>query len=73
MDGIVATGFIAAGPWDFIGHPVWPFWLRLLRDVTILVFFATTVWALGVAAAEAWRRSRFSSSSDRRSPKASDP
>ena len=46
------------GAWDFRGHPQWPAWLVLWRDIAVLWCFVSA-WAFLVAAARAeWRRSR---------------
>jgi len=31
------------GHWDFIGKPDWPLAIRLLRDASVLFFFAAAV------------------------------
>jgi hypothetical protein len=40
------------GPWDFVGHPVWPLWLRGLRNAAVLFSLGSAI-AFGVSA---WRR-----------------
>ena len=38
------------GEWDFVGHPIWPRWLVLLRDAAQLFFYGSAWGFLGVAA-----------------------
>lgn len=33
-----------AGPWDFIGHPLWPSHVVALRDLSVIFFFITAMW-----------------------------
>jgi hypothetical protein len=45
------------GVWDFRGHPVWPAWLVLWRDLAVSWCFVSA-WVFLVTAARAqWRRS----------------
>jgi hypothetical protein len=34
------------GDWDFVGHPLWPFWLLSLRNYSTALFFVAGCWFL---------------------------
>ncbi len=44
------------GTWDFNGHPLWPIFLRRLRDVTVAFFFVTSIVFLWRAIRSEWHR-----------------
>jgi len=46
------------GSWDFVGHPVWPTWLLLLRDAGVIFFLAATAGELVAASRSARHRDR---------------
>lgn len=46
------------GEWNFRAHPLWPGWLLLLRDASVLLCFASAWAFLGVAAHREWLRTR---------------
>ena len=43
------------GPWDFNGHPYWPFLVVALRNAAYLLFCASAIWFLVSTTAQAFR------------------
>jgi hypothetical protein len=46
---LVCGGPGLTGSWDFNGHPYWPPWLTVLRNLTVLFFFVTGCLYLAAA------------------------
>jgi hypothetical protein len=43
------------GAWDFNGHPLWPWYLELMRDCAVLFFAAASLVFLWRATRDEWR------------------
>ena len=43
------------GPWDFNGHPLWPWYLELMRDSAVLFFTAASLVLLWRVVRDEWR------------------
>lgn len=46
------------GHWDFMGHPLWPFWLLAIRNYCIALFFVAGCSFLAVAVVKEFRSRR---------------